>query len=69
MNTIKPLIDSGIVDSENDTVQDSIGLLFKQETGLNYTQTEPVEFEFEQEPEIDETEETQAILDDLMTYE
>lgn len=67
--TLKPLIDSGVVDSENTTVQDSIGLLFKQETGLNYTSDEIVETEFEQEPEIDETEDTQAILEDLMTYE
>ena len=69
INTLKPLIDSGIVDGDNDTVQESISLLFKQESGLNYTPTEPEEFEFEQEPEIDETEETQALLDDLMTYE
>ena len=71
INSIKPLIDSGVVDSENKTVQDSIGLLFKQETGLTYTSDdeESSEPEFEQEPEIDETEETQAILEDLMTYE
>ena len=69
LNTLKPLIDTGIVESDNDAVQDSIGLLFKQETGLNYIPDETPETEFEQEPEIDETEDTQAILEDLMTYE
>ena len=39
-NTIKPLIDSGVVDSENKAVQDSIALLFKKETGLTYTNEE-----------------------------
>lgn len=40
--TLKPLIDSGIVDGENKAVQDSIALLFKKETGLQYTNEEPV---------------------------
>lgn len=40
-NIIKPLMDSGVVDSENKTVQDSIALLFKKETGLHYENTEP----------------------------
>lgn len=40
-NIIKPLIDSGIVDSENSAVQDSIALLFKKETGLSYVNEEP----------------------------
>ena len=34
--TLKPLIDSGIIDSENTAIQDSISLLIKQETGLNF---------------------------------
>ena len=35
-NIVKPLIDSGVIDSENRTVQDSIALIFKKETGLHY---------------------------------
>ena len=43
LNTLKPLIDTGIIDSENETVHDTIKLLIKQETGLNYTnETEPI---------------------------
>ena len=41
-NIIKPLIDSGVVDSENKAVQDSIAVLFKKETGLTYTNEEEV---------------------------
>ena len=33
---VKPLIDSGVIDSENKAVQDSIALIFKKETGLHY---------------------------------
>ena len=39
--TLKPLIDSGVVDSENKAVQDSIALMFKKETGLHYVNDEP----------------------------
>ena len=42
-NVLKPLIDSGVVDSENKAVQDSIAVLFKKETGLTYTNEEEVE--------------------------
>ena len=34
-------MDSGVVDSENSAVQDSIAMLFKKETGLIYTNEEP----------------------------
>ena len=40
-NIMKPLMDSGVVDSENKAVQDSIALLFKKEAGLHYENTEP----------------------------
>ena len=40
-NTVKPLIDSGVIDSENKAIQDSIALLIKKETGLTYTNEEP----------------------------
>ena len=45
-NIIKPLIDTGVVDSENKAVQDSIALLFKKETGLQYENDE-LEMPFE----------------------
>jgi phage gp29-like protein len=49
--TIKPLIDSGVVDSENKAVQDSIALMFKKETGLQYTyEEEPINEEFDLPP-------------------
>jgi phage gp29-like protein len=63
-NTIKPLIDSGVVDSENPAVQDSIALLIKKETGLNYTnETEPINEEFNLPPDNEEL--TTNILDQL----
>ena len=40
-NIIKPLMDTGVVDTENKAVQDAIALLFKKETGLTYTNEEP----------------------------
>ena len=41
-NTLKPLIDSGVIDSENKAVQDSIALMFKKETGLHYSNEEEI---------------------------
>lgn len=38
---LQPLMQNGVVDSENKTVQDAIALLFKKETGLQYTNEEP----------------------------
>ena len=38
---LQPLMQSGIVDSENNAVQDAIALLFKTETGLQYVNEEP----------------------------
>ena len=70
-NTLKPLIDSGIVDSENQAVQDSISLLFKKETGLNYTndEVEPLESDedFTNPPiDLNNTEDlTSNIIDNL----
>ena len=34
-------MDTGVVDSENKAVQDAIALLFKKETGLQYSNEEP----------------------------
>ena len=39
-SVIQPLIQAGVVDSENKAVQDSIAVLFKKETGLTYTNEE-----------------------------
>lgn len=64
---VKPLIDSGVVDSENGAVQDSIAMLFKKETGLSYVNDEPVM----PDENFDYTEPTEdlttTIIDDLDT--
>lgn len=64
-NVIKPLIDSGVIDSENKAVQDSIALMFKKETGLNYENEEPVMpvEDFEMEP----TDEDSILTDDIIS--
>lgn len=41
-NIVKPLMDSGVVDSENSAVQESLALLFKSEAGVEYVNDEPV---------------------------
>lgn len=66
---LQPLISNGIVDSENSAVHEALTLLFKTEAGVEYTNTPAPEPKFEQETAIDETEDTQNLLDDLMTYE
>lgn len=64
LTTLKPLIDTGIIDSENTAVQDSIALLIKKETGLNYTnETEPIIEDFTLPPDNEEL--TTNILDQL----
>lgn len=68
-NILGPLMDKGVVDSENKTVQDSIALLFKKETGLQYSNDE-VEMEtldevFDLPPEPEDAA-TQDILDNIM---
>ena len=64
--TIKPLIDGGVISSENKTVQDSIGMLIKQETGLTYESTQYPVFEDFTNPtgEIDTTQ-TNEIIDEI----
>lgn len=39
---IKPLMDSGVIDSENSAVQEALTLLFKAEANVEYVNTEPV---------------------------
>lgn len=66
---VKPLIDAGVVDSENNAVQDSIAMLFKKETGLSYVNEEvnmPLEDFGYQEPSPSNGEDLTAnILSDL----
>jgi phage gp29-like protein len=65
--TLKPLIDSGVVDSENKAVQDSIALMFKKETGLNYVNDEPEmpEENFDYQEPVNSEMLTDNILNDL----
>lgn len=64
-NIIKPLIDSGVVDSENKAVQDSIALAFKKETGLQYTnETMDITEDFDLSP-VDGEKLTENMLSDL----
>ena len=63
-NILTPLMQNGVVDSENKAVQDSIALMFKKETGLQYTneEPEPIPEDFELPPVNGET-----LTDDLIT--
>ena len=64
-NILNPLMQNGTLDSENKAVQDSIALLFKKETGLQYANEEEVEMPEEdfgyQEPVSGET-----LTDDIL---
>ena len=68
-NTIKPLMDTGVLDSENKAVQDAIALLFKKETGLQYTNDEPdmtsLNEDFGYQPNMNGEDLTTNILGDL----
>ena len=66
-NIIKPLIDTGVVDSENSAVQESLALLFKAEAGVEYTndEVEMPEENFQYQPTIDGETLTDDILSDL----
>jgi hypothetical protein len=65
-NIIKPLMDSGVVDSENSAVQEALTLLFKAEAGVEYVNEEPVmpEENFDYQEPVDE-DLTDSILTDL----
>ena len=64
LTTLKPLMDSGIMDSENPAVHDSIAMLIKKETGLNYqNETEPITEDFTLPPDREEI--TTNIIDNL----
>ena len=65
-NTLKPLIDSGVIDSENKAVQDSIALMFKKETGLHYSNEEETvmpEEDFGYQPEVN----GETLTDDIIS--
>jgi hypothetical protein len=64
---VKPLMDSGVVDSENSAVQESLSLLFKAEAGVEYTNDEPVmpEENFDYQEPLEEEPVTEDILSDL----
>ena len=66
-NIVKPLIDSGVVDSENSAVQESLALLFKSEAGVEYVNDEPVmpEENFEYQETVNGETATEDILSDL----
>ena len=67
-NIVKPLMDSGVVDSENSAVQESLALLFKSEAGVEYVNEEPTlpfeDFSYQETP-IDSENLTTNILDDI----
>jgi phage gp29-like protein len=64
LTTLKPLMDSGIIDAENETIHDSIAMLIKKETGLNYTnETEPITEDFNIPPNREDL--TTNIIDQL----
>lgn len=67
-NIVKPLIDSGVVDSENKAVQDSIAVLFKKEAGLTYNnedETVMPDENFEYQEPVGNEDVTTEILDNL----
>ena len=67
-SVIQPLIQAGVVDSENKAVQDSIALMFKKENGLHYENTEPEmpEDNFDYQPvDISGENLTDTILSDI----
>ena len=64
---VKPLMDSGVVDSENSAVQEALTLLFKSEAGVEYVNSEPEmpEENFDYIEPVDGAELTDTILSDL----
>lgn len=65
-NIVKPLMDSGVVDSENSAVQESLALLFKSEAGVEYVnEEEPIRENFGYQEPVDGANLTSTILSDL----
>jgi phage gp29-like protein len=68
LTTLKPLMDSGVIDVENEAIHDSIAMLIKKETGLTYfNEVEPIYEDFGIEPDEEDTltEDTLTELDDI----
>ena len=65
-NIVKPLMDSGVVDSENSAVQEALALLFKAEAGVEYAneEPEPIEEDFTLPPNGEEL--TTNIIDNVL---
>ena len=66
-NIVKPLMDTGVLDSENSAVQEALVLLFKTEAGVEYVNEEPEiieDFTFQPTP-VDSEKLTENILSDL----
>lgn len=66
---IKPLMDSGVIDSENSAVHESLALLFKSEAGVEYVNNPPVmpeeDFDYQEYPTEEDEFLTEDILNDL----
>ena len=66
-NIITPLMTNGTLDSENSAVQESLALLFKSESGVEYNnETQPVEEDFGIPPTDEEEDITTNIISDLL---
>ena len=65
-NIVKPLMDTGVVDSENSAVQESLALLFKSEAGVEYVNdSTPINEDFGYQEPVDGATLTEDILSDL----
>lgn len=65
-NIVKPLMDTGVVDSENSAVQESLALLFKSEAGVEYVNdSTPINEDFGYQEPVDGANLTSDILSDL----
>ena len=64
---LTPLMNNGVVDSENTAVQESIALLFKAEAGVEYVNEDVVmpEENFEYQENVNGETNTEDILTDL----
>lgn len=66
---LTPLMDKGVVDSENSAVHESLALLFKAEAGVEYTNEEPEmpeeDFDYQEYSNAEEDFLTDEILKDL----
>ena len=66
-NILTPLMQNGVVDSENTAVQESLALLFKSEAGVEYVNEEPTlpDEDFGYQEPADGADLTNTIISDL----